>query len=49
MDSPEGPPRRARIEPERVKTELKGAGYMLADEHAFLPYQYFLVFQPAKR
>lgn len=49
MDSPEGPPKAARIEPERVKAEMKRAGYELAQEHAFLPRQYFLVFQPAKR
>jgi cyclopropane fatty-acyl-phospholipid synthase-like methyltransferase len=48
MDSPVGPPQRARIAPERVKEELKRAGYTLSQEHAFLPNQYFLVFQPAK-
>lgn len=48
MDSPVGPPKRARIEPERVKAELKRAGYVLAQEHAFLPNQYFLVFEPAR-
>lgn len=48
MDSPEGPPKSARIEPDRVKAELKRAGYALAREHTFLPNQYFLVFQPAK-
>lgn len=48
MDSPEGPPKRARIAPDRVKTELKGAGYALVQEHTFLPNQYFLVFRPAK-
>jgi hypothetical protein len=47
MDSPVGPPQSARIAPERVKDELKRAGYTLAQEHAFLPNQYFLVFQPA--
>jgi SAM-dependent methyltransferase len=46
MDSPEGPPKRARIEPDRVKAELKRAGYALDQEHIFLPNQYFLVFQP---
>ena len=46
MDSPVGPPQRARIAPERVKDELKRAGYALTQEHAFLPNQYFLVFQP---
>jgi len=47
MDSPVGPPKSARLEPDRVKAELKRAGYALAQEHAFLPNQYFLVFQPA--
>jgi predicted methyltransferase len=48
MDSPVGPPKNARIEPDRVKAEMKRAGYALAQEHAFLPNQYFLVFQPGK-
>jgi SAM-dependent methyltransferase len=47
MDSREGPPQAARIAPEQVKSELKRAGYGLAQEHGFLPNQYFLVFQPA--
>jgi predicted methyltransferase len=46
MDSPEGPPKAARIAPEQVKAELQRAGYALGEEHAFLPNQYFLVFQP---
>jgi len=45
MDSPHGPPRAARVEPDRVIAELKGAGYALAGRHEFLPNQYFLVFQ----
>jgi predicted methyltransferase len=45
LDSPNGPPRAARIAPERVKRELQAAGYALAEEHGFLPYQYFLVFR----
>jgi predicted methyltransferase len=45
LDSPEGPPRDARIAPERVKNELAAAGYELAQDNAFLPYQYFLVFR----
>ena len=44
LDSKRGPPRDARVAPERVKAELKAAGYTLAAEHAFLPEQYFLVF-----
>lgn len=46
MDSPAGPPQNARIEPGRVKEEMGHAGYVLAQEHDFLPNQYFLVFQP---
>lgn len=48
MDSPEGPPKHARIAPDQVKAELKRAGYALAQEHTFLPNQYFLVFRPVK-
>ena len=47
MDSPDGPPKAARIAPEQVKAELKRAGYALDREHGFLPNQYFLVFRPA--
>lgn len=49
LDSPEGPPRRARIPADAVKKELARAGYKLAQEHAFLPHQYFLVFRPAAK
>jgi predicted methyltransferase len=44
MDSPSGPPKSARVAPERVKAELAAAGYALTEEHGFLPRQYFLVF-----
>lgn len=47
LDSPEGPPKAARIAPEQVKAELEKAGYALDQEHAFLPRQYFLIFRPA--
>jgi SAM-dependent methyltransferase len=47
LDAPAGPPRAARIAPESVKAEMAAAGYALAAEHGFLPYQYFLVFKPA--
>jgi SAM-dependent methyltransferase len=47
MDSPIGPPQAARIAPEQVMAELGRAGYRLDREHAFLPYQYFLVFRLA--
>jgi len=47
LDSPEGPPRAARIGPEAVLAEMTAAGYRLAADHAFLPRQYFLIFKPA--
>jgi SAM-dependent methyltransferase len=47
LDSPVGPPKRARIPADKVKQELARAGYTLAEEHSFLPNQYFLVFRPA--
>jgi cyclopropane fatty-acyl-phospholipid synthase-like methyltransferase len=47
MDSPEGPPQDARIAPETVRAELGRAGYVLDQEHGFLPNQYFLVFRVA--
>ena len=46
LDSPVGPPKHARIAPERVKQELAKAGYKLLREHALLPNQYFLEFVP---
>lgn len=46
LDSRYGPPPRARIAPDRVKAELAAAGYALAEQHDFLPEQYFLVFRP---
>ena len=46
MDSPSGPPKSARVAPERVKAELAAAGYALAEEHGLLPRQYFLLFKP---
>ena len=45
MDSPSGPPKSARIEPDRVKKEMRSAGFALAQEHDFLPNQYFLIFR----
>ena len=47
LDAPTGPPKNARIAPDRVKTEMKNAGYAIDAEHAFLPNQYFLIFKPA--
>ena len=47
LDSPQGPPRAARLAPETVKAEMQSAGHVLAAEYPFLPYQYFLIFRPA--
>jgi SAM-dependent methyltransferase len=47
LDSPQGPPKAARIAPDKVQAELAHAGYKLEREHTFLPNQYFLVFRPA--
>jgi SAM-dependent methyltransferase len=44
-DSPVGPPVSARIPRKQVVDEMGRAGYALAAEHTFLPYQYFLVFR----
>jgi len=46
LDSPQGPPKSARIAPDQVKAELARAGYALVKEHTFLPNQYFLIFRP---
>ena len=43
--SSEGPPSQHRIPSEQVTSELDAAGYKLVATHAFLPRQYFLVFQ----
>src|SRR5690242_20020190 len=45
LDSPEGPPKDARLSPRQIKEEMKAAGYALAEEQGFLPRQYFLVFR----
>jgi predicted methyltransferase len=49
LDAVEGPPKAARIAPARIKSELADAGYTLAQEHDFLPRQYFLIFAKAAR
>jgi SAM-dependent methyltransferase len=45
LDAPDGPPVASRISPEKVTAELEAAGYRLVGTHAFLPRQYFLVFE----
>jgi SAM-dependent methyltransferase len=49
LDSPEGPPRAARVPPARVEAEMTAAGYERVHRHDFLPRQYFLVFRPSDR
>jgi SAM-dependent methyltransferase len=49
MDSPDGPPKSMRSTPEGIKAELNRAGYTLVHEYDFLPRQYFMVFEAAKR
>jgi SAM-dependent methyltransferase len=48
-DSETGPPKRSRVSPERVRAEMGKAGYAVVKEHAFLPSQYFLVFEPRQK
>jgi len=45
-DSPIGPPAADRIAARKVAEEMALAGYVQVAQHDFLPYQYFLVFQP---
>ena len=43
--TPTGPPLGMRIAREDLVRQMEGAGFRLAAEHSFLPYQYFLVFR----
>ncbi|OLC55119.1 MAG: hypothetical protein AUH92_02760 [Acidobacteria bacterium 13_1_40CM_4_69_4] len=45
---PVGPPPPHKLAREFVLDEMKQAGWSLADEKTFLPYHYFLIFQPAR-
>ena len=44
---PVGPPPRHRIAPDQVIGEMQEAGYRLIARPEILPYQYFLIFEPA--
>jgi SAM-dependent methyltransferase len=46
---PVGPPLEHKLAREFVIDEMRQAGWSLADEKTFLPYQYFLLFEPAGR
>lgn len=43
-DVPVGPTRRYRVPRQRLIAEAEASGFELVEEHSFLPYQYFLVF-----
>jgi len=44
---PVGPPPEHKLTREQVLDEMRASGFVLAAEHAILPYQYFLVFAQA--
>ena len=46
-DQPTGPPMAMRVARADVVREFEAHGYRLAKEQTLLPYQYFLVFEPA--
>ena len=46
-DAPEGPPKRMKILREQMIEEFSKAGYDMVREYKFLPYQYFIEFEPA--
>jgi ubiquinone/menaquinone biosynthesis C-methylase UbiE len=45
--TPMGPPLAMRIARDALVQQMQAAGFRLATEHTFLPYQYFLVFSVA--
>ena len=45
--APLGPPTTMKIARQEMIAEFKEAGYRLVGEHHFLPYQYFLEFEPS--
>jgi ubiquinone/menaquinone biosynthesis C-methylase UbiE len=46
-ETPMGPPLAMRIAGDALVQQMQAAGFRLATEHTFLPYQYFLVFKVA--
>lgn len=44
-DAPSGPPVEFRFTPEQISTELAEAGFVLAEQHDFLPRQVFLTYR----
>ena len=39
-----GPPKEFRFTAEKIRAELKDAGFQLAERHDFLPQQQYLIF-----
>jgi len=46
---PVGPPPEHKLDPAFVQEEMRQAGWKLTEEKDFLPYQYFLIFEPIPR
>lgn len=46
-DLPVGPPAAMKIAREDLVTQMQAHGFRIRDEHTFLPYQYFVVFESA--
>ncbi|MCI0408107.1 MAG: class I SAM-dependent methyltransferase, partial [Acidobacteria bacterium] len=46
---PVGPPPEHKLDPGFVVQEMEQAGWKLTEEKDFLPYQYFLIFEPMRR
>jgi ubiquinone/menaquinone biosynthesis C-methylase UbiE len=44
-DLPVGPPTSMKIARDDIVAQMEEAGYRLAQDHDFLPYQYFLIFE----
>ena len=45
-DLPVGPPVGMKIAREDLVRQMEAAGFRLAAEHGFLPYQYFVLLRP---
>ena len=45
-DLPVGPPQAMKIAREDLIAQMAAHGFAIAHEHTFLPYQYFIVFEP---
>ena len=46
-NAPDGPPKRMKISREQMIEQFRKAGYDMVREYKFLPYQYFVKFEPA--